>query len=709
MTITLSQYEHISPCGDLDSMLRHSIAHLLEIPKERLFADFENKPGEWAYGGDFVSRWLDGFAHYHRMPDYRQLDSGILDVAERIIAYQSPDGFFGKNYIVNEYTGTLQIADALLSVYDTFSHEPSLESAVRALDFFYSHVLPAGQGTIEPEADPFAAPKVKQKTKILPDAAVPMIFGYRYFFGLRAFSRYFEITGDRGGLDYVSSVYSACDALGPCDDYDRVTGNLHVLLHIYRGLLASWHCTQDADVLATVIGFWEWVSETKAWISGGIQEWLIATAPSDSTIEDRDALFYTGEKQGRDKIDETCTVADWMMLSFDLYAATGEGRFLDAGERSLVDHLGFDFAANGGWCGHRGLWGDTGSVWDCCCSHHGPRCLVDALRHAVVSDGDDVVVNLYVPLQTRVETANGIVDLTIDPQPDGSGATLTFGEHTRGAFPVRLRCPEWSNAVNVDGRTAERGDHLLLSTGWTPGKKIEVRFNARNGLQVSTGGPGICIGSSGRAAAALRHGPYTYALRDDDLGDFGLTTEKVRLTLTSSGETRKLHLRLPENTDALITHHDGVFPLEFSIYVDNKLVYAGQRRSFVEVPLADVETVVLETNSDDPNVSSARGRWHNCRVLTADGNVTFLDLTKDGDQSLREVYFRGEDMPPAEWHPDGSVTAEICDKAGSTKPVRLVPLVQLENELEDPDYDLASTVLPFLKPVAFRAFLPLLE
>ncbi len=710
MTITPSNYEHLSPHGDLDSVLGRSIAHLLEIPKERLFADFNRKPGSWAYGGDFVSRWLDGFAHYQRMPDYRDLDSGILDVAERIIAFQSPDGFFGKNYIVNEYTGTLQVAEALLGVYDTFSYQPALESAGRALDFFYEYVLPVGRGTIEPEADPFAAPVKRQRTKILPDAAVPMIFGYRYFYGIQAFSRYFEITGDRRGLDYVSNVFSECDVFGPCDDYERITGNLHVLIHIYRGLLAFGHCTQDAEVLAKVVEFWEWVKETKSWISGGIQEWLIATTSSETTIEDNDALFYTGEKQGRDKIDETCTVSDWMMLGFDLYRATGESRFLDTGERTFVDHHRFDFAANGGWCGHRGLWGDTGSVWDCCCSHHGPRCLVDALRYAAVSVDEEAVVNLYVPVETRVETKTGVAHVTIDPEADGSGATITFGEQTRGEFSLRLRCPEWSDGLRVDGQTATRGSHLSVAEKWAPGRSIRVHFDARNELQICTRGPGICIGSAGRAVAALRHGPYTYALRDADVGDFGLTSERVRIERSSNPEFQKLHLSVPEAVDTLITHHDGAPTLTFRIFVDDELVYAGERRSFVEVPLTGASEVILETSSGSSDVSPALGRWHNCRVLTADGNITFLDTTSPngGDQFLRRIYFR-EETKASEWHPDGSVTADIHDDVGTAQSVRLVPLVQIENELEDPNYDLGGTVLPFLKPVAFRAMLPLLE
>ena len=59
-------YEQIRARGELRDILTRSVRHLAGMPKERLFRDFEADPDGWAYGGDFVGRWLDGMAHYHR-------------------------------------------------------------------------------------------------------------------------------------------------------------------------------------------------------------------------------------------------------------------------------------------------------------------------------------------------------------------------------------------------------------------------------------------------------------------------------------------------------------------------------------------------------------------------------------------------------------------------------------------------------------------
>ena len=533
------------------------------------------------------------------------------------------------------------------------------------------------------------------------------------------------ITGDERSLEYVLSVFERCEALKPCDDFERITGNFHVLLHLYRGLLSACRHTHNRELLDAVVRLWDWVETTKGWVSGGVQEWLIATSPADdAAIEDRDELFYSGEKEGRDKIDESCTVSDWMMLGFELYRETGEGRFLDAAEHTFMDHHRFDFAANGGWCGHRGLWGDTGSVWDCCCSHHGPRCMVDGLRYALAGVEDAAALNLYVPLETRIATEGGTAHLTIVPDRDFAGATLVFGDRTTGKFPLQLRCPPWSNGLRVDdsdpdrneARTCGPTEHVTLSRNWKAGEQIRVALEPRNGLKIADHGAGISIGADGNPAASLAYGPRTLALREADLGDFGLAPEKVSATVSTAADRIRTELSMPTGGDRLILHHyTGEQPKgqprpEFLIYLGAELVYAGELTSFVEVPLEGAAEVTLEILVPSPGVAPTLGRWHNVRLLTRDGNITFLDgiMTTGGEAPVRRIFFdrRARATGP---EPDGSVRADILDADGAARSVRFVPLTALENELEDPDYDLGGTTLPLLRPVQFRAMLPVLE
>lgn len=717
----LAAYEAIAPRAELGETLARSVDHLVAMPKERLFRDFEADPGGWAYGGDFVGRWLDGMAHYHRMPQFRALDSGIMGVVDRLIEFQSANGFFGRNYTQSEYGGTLQIANALLEANQTFGHPAALEAATRAIAFFMENVSPRHGAKVRPKLNNTYVPPEAGRSRIRPDTLVPMNQGYRWFFSIDVFARYYDLTGDRDALAYARAVFEEVDALKPCQAYGAITGNFHVLIHIYRGLLELWRRTGDGDILEKTVSFWEWIRETKAHISGGVQEWLIAGEEMDRpTIEDRDELFFSGEKEGRDKIDETCTVSDWMMLSFELYRATGEGRFLDTAEEIFCNHQLFDFASNGGWCGHRSLWGDAGCVWDFCCSHHGPRCLVDALRYCVTAEGDRAEVNLYVPLETQVDTAGGRAHLIIEPASDMSSALIRCGEATEGQFKVRLRRPPWSEAIAAEGTVRLADGSLEVERQWRPGAGVRVRFEPRRGLEVRRGGAGITIGSAGNPVGALRSGPWVYALREEELGGFGLRSETVAVGTTLEEGVARTVLELPAEADRLIAVHSnaalepGSAGVSFRVFLGDDLVYdsgtykALSFSNFVELPLEGARTVALEVRSPGGGIALESGRWRDVRIVTSDGNVTFLDgavRSGGGNAPVRQIYFDGE-RSSVQSLADGRVRAAVYSCEGEERRVIFEKLPAMGNEVEDPDYDQMGIGAVQLKPAPFRVWLP---
>ncbi len=714
-------YEQIRARGELDDILTRSVRHLAGMPKERLFRDFEADPDGWAYGGDFVGRWLDGMAHYHRMPQFRGLESGIRDVVERLIDFQSGNGFFGRHYIQSEYGGTLQIANALLETHCTFGDPATLASAARAVEFFMANVSPTHGARVRPKQNNSYVPPASGRSHIRPDTLVPMNQGYRWFFSLDIFPRIYNLTGDGRALEYARAAFEEVEVLKPCEDYGGITGNFHILIHIYRGLLAVWRCTGDDEMLQKTVSFWEWVRETKAHVSGGVQEWLIAgEGSSEPTTEDRDELFFSGEKEGRDKIDETCTVSDWMMLGLELFQATGEGRYLDAAEQIFFNHQLFDFASNGGWCGHRSLWGDAGCVWDFCCSHHGPRCLADALRYAVTAEGDLAAVNLYVPLETEVSTARGTAHLTIEPAADMRAAVITCGGSTEGEFDLQLRCPPWSEAIAVDSAQPQADGSIVIRRRWRPGMTVRVCFETRSGLEVREGGAGITIGFAGNPVGAVRSGPWVYGMREEEMGAFGLRSESIGVEVAEGDDVSRTCLRLPPNADRLIAVHSnaalspGSAGLSFQVYLDGALVYdsgtykAESFSNYVEARLGGARTVWLEIRSPGGDVAVGTGRWRDVRIVSGDGNITFLDgalRAGEGEVPLRTVFWDRE-RPSLRPLADGNVEAVISDGAGRERTVLFEKLAAMGNEVEDPDYDKTEIGTVQLKPAPFRVWLP---
>ncbi len=716
-----ASYGKVLPRMGLNEIVTCSVSHLVSMPKERLFRDFHADPNGWAYGGDFVGRWLDGMAHYHRMPQFQDLDSGIMEVVDRLIEFQSPNGFFGHNYTQSEYGGTLQIANALLETHRTFDHPSALEAATRAVGFFMANVSPANGAAVRPKQNNTYIPPASGRSQVRPDTLVPMNQGYRWFFSLDIFPSYYDQTGDRRALDYARAVFDQVEVLSSCQDFDAITGNFHILIHIYRGLLTLWESTGDDEILQKAVLFWEWIRDTKAHICGGVQEWLIASERSRQPVtEDRDELFFSGDKEGRDKIDETCTVSDWMMLSFELYRATGESRFLEMAELIFFNHQLFDFASNGGWCGHRSLWGDAGCVWDFCCSHHGPRCLVDGLRYALTAEGDRAAVNLYVPLEAQVRTARGTAHLAIEPARDMSAAVIRCGQATKGEYALCLRCPPWSDEIAVEGAQRQADGSLAVQRDWRPGMTVQVDFKSRYGLDVRGCGAGITIGSMGNSVGAVRSGPWVYALREEELGDFGLRSQTVAVDVEQADSISRAGLDLPADADRLIAVHSnaalspGSAGLSFQVYLDGGLVYdsgtykAQSFSNYVELPLDGARKATLEVRSPGSDVPPGLGRWRDVRIIGCDGNITFLDGAIEaggGRVPLRTVFFK-DNAPMIQPLADGTVQTVLVDSAGQDKSVQLEPLAAMGNEVEDPDYDQTGIGAVQLKPAPFRVWLP---
>ena len=639
------------------------------------------------------------------MEPYRSLSSGATEVAQAILGHQSEDGFFGRWYTVNEHTGTLQLADALMEAHHTFATEGAVEAAGRSLGYFYDHVAPRGASDRLPAHDPFVTPRVDTPAAIRPDSAVPMIFGYRYFYALRAFPGYSAITGDARAAEYAERVFRECDVLDPCENYDGVTGNFHVLIHLYRGLLSLWQQTGGSEILDKVVTFRDWAA-AREWVSGGIQEWLIADEEAiraQSGLEDRDEQFFSGEKLGRDRIDECCTVADWMMLNFELSSATGDLRYADAGSHVLEDHLRFGQAENGGWCGHRSLWGDNGSVWDCCCSHHGPRSLAEALRYAVVVRNDEALVGFYAPLDTRVSTATGTIHLIVDPEVDGRAASITVGPRARGRTAVVFRRPKWSRHLCVDGQSAET-DELRLVREWEPGQVLHLRFEPEIRVVEIPGRPGM---GERETRAAVMVGQQTRAIRESALGDFGVTDRRIEIGVDENESRRRITLHLPSTVERLITYHHadarsaGGSGCLFRVRVGGELIYESTGRGYVEVATDAGGEISLEIEDPSEAGDPSAGRWIATRALTSDGSITFLGACESsGSVPVRRLFI-------SRAQGDDGGTLEVTDAAGRTRRVPSVALADLPAELEDPGYDLGDVGMPLLRDEPFRVILPL--
>ena len=257
---------------------------------------------------------------------------------------------------------------------------------------------------------------------------------------------------------------------------------------------------------------WDFVLEHCMWVSGGISE--VSTFPFETR-------------------DETCSVADWLGLSLRLWRLTGDPRYMDVAEHTLLNHLYFDQDQSGGFCSFRTIAEDNtpkgkgrrDHVTYMCCSMHGVRAMIEAARFIYVHDEDGIDVNLFAACEAKVPTKGGPVRLKqITDYPAEPTVRIEVRPEGELPFNLRVRIPHWTRswqlAINgdpLDVKT-ERG-YASIQRVWQSGDTVEVTFEPYlhvvpegvNGF--STTSPGSAPDQTNNLKrAALAYGPLVLML-----------------------------------------------------------------------------------------------------------------------------------------------------------------------------------------------------
>ena len=178
---------------------------------------------------------------------------------------------------------------------------------------------------------------------------------------------------------------------------------------------------------------------------------------------------------------EPCDVLHFMRLCYELFLLTGDIKYMDKFELAASTPLIASTYKNGRW-GARALRGQgrhltatlqAGFTRNHCCVNNMPRGIMNFIEAGVMTDGECVMINLYTPLDARIETDKGAVLVHISGEylsDCRAKIELTFdGE----AVPVKLRVPEWSKVGTVTvGDTAYTVSHGYFT--FTPSGKTEA-------------------------------------------------------------------------------------------------------------------------------------------------------------------------------------------------------------------------------------------
>ncbi len=431
--------------GELGTRYMAAVCNILtrtdRYPIDSFIASASARPGAlwWDWPGDQIGRWLSvlhvaqGSSGWPSAAAYRQA------VAAAILPLQTNDGYFGK-------PGTLKSDDARIPSGNAF--------ALRGL-------LDAYADTRDPRYLESARKLARYFETIAPDWEHRGPGGKLHeFYGhcLDGLVALYEQGGDAWALDLAKRL---------AKNAGRTT-HTHHSLSLCRGLIDLARVTGDKQYLQKAEDYLAWCRECQL-VTGGLPE-----------------------EMPRSPQDEGCGLADWIVVNLMMFELTGDERYLDDAELTLVNHFFMNQFHTGGF-GHRSFapdivggkhwqgWdGKFGSENPGCCSFWGAWALGQLSRYVATRSENTIDVNLYPTADIDIPEQGVRLDITGD-FPRMTKARIRVECAKPQTFTLALRIPPWNGTTivkrdGVDFKPTVNGRRMLLTREWKDVTNVDIQF-----------------------------------------------------------------------------------------------------------------------------------------------------------------------------------------------------------------------------------------
>lgn len=296
---------------------------------------------------------------------------------------------------------------------------------------------------------------------------------------------------------------------------DELRG-LHVNTHIPQviGAARRYEISGDYRFHDVADYFWYEVVGARSYVTTGTSNgegWL--AAPRQLSAEWKQAV----------STEECCCSYNMLKLTRHLYQWTGDPRYFDYYERSLLNmRLGTIRPETGQTQYYLsltpGAWKTFNTEFDSfwCCTGSGVEEYSKVNDSIYWHDADGVFVNLFIA--SELNWAERGIRLRQETKfPETPSTVISITAEKPAAMAIRLRIPEWVNggSVKINGKAvdamASPGSYLTLSRTWKTGDRIEMTLPMRLRVESMPDDPKI---------QAFLYGPLVLA---GDLGSEGLT------------------------------------------------------------------------------------------------------------------------------------------------------------------------------------------
>jgi DUF1680 family protein len=448
-----------------------------------LLAGFKHPPGKHPWQGEHVGKWLHAASLAHATTVDARLGRALQETVAALVAAQAPNGYLGTYAPATRFFNQAEKGDRF--TWDIWTHRYAIYGL---LSYTAQHENPAALQACSSAADLLA-------TALGPPAGDVTRFGTRN--GLSSavllesiallhrrtgrpehlqFARHLVQSIERNPqLRLMAAMRAGEDVTGPGD------GKAYQLMAALLGYLEMHRATGEKEFLDTVVTAWERIRRDHVNLAGG--PWSYAHAPSVNH-----ECFAPVEFFHPTVCVETCSTTTWIQLCLSLFQLTGEARYADAAERSLLNQLLGAQSPNGNdWAYHSMLNMPSRGYQEgiTCCASSGPRALEVYARFLGCASRDSVVVASYVPavipLASFAQSGGRLViqggypfvpDCTLRVElPAAQELALDF-RLPAGAAALELKL----NGVAQRLERTAQGLFRLRRT-WQPGDAISLHFD----------------------------------------------------------------------------------------------------------------------------------------------------------------------------------------------------------------------------------------
>jgi DUF1680 family protein len=441
------------------------------------------------FSGDQCGRYLSAFSRI-QIPGN---PVNLKDLAGKIIRTQKADGRFGNDQLAFDdplklegnhmalLWGNGRLLTGLMDYYAYCKDPAVLHSAAKLGDF----LLKTAQSCTQKEV------VERFKTK----GAMGYICFTQITDGL---VKLYEQTSDKKYLENASAIYPLLPSLG--------NQHSHGFLNTLLGVMRLYQVTKDRQHLDYVEKIYRQVVDAPDFlITGGVPEFFDVTGPKPGSR------------------DEGCSEADFIMVSIELWKATGKTEYLERAEYSLYNELMYNQFDSGDFGSHPidqnfgfGVATSQGRCW-WCCDYHGLQAMLEAKKIIVTATDSRKQVNLYAYSTFKDADLAFTLSKKIN---SGSSYLLHIDSGNSRNKVIALRLPGWAKKteLQLNGKTitgiTENG-YLLLDRIWKSADQLEIKFDYAFKLTSSDHHTySLTAMPATLRKAALQYGPYLLCVDD---------------------------------------------------------------------------------------------------------------------------------------------------------------------------------------------------